>query len=65
MEFGERLKKLRFMRGWTQPELAAYAGVSNALISHLETGKHAPVLTTLHKLRQALDVSWNTLLGDL
>jgi transcriptional regulator with XRE-family HTH domain len=53
MRLGERVKRLRLERGWTQMELAERAHVSQAIISRLE-GKvrhnvNADVLKALAK----------------
>lgn len=57
-----RLRALRQHRGLSQLRLAELAGVSRNLVSNLErneNAKHAPtdpVLSTLYRLAQALDV---------
>lgn len=38
MEFGERLRALRKARRWTQVQLAQQSGVSQTVISNVETG---------------------------
>lgn len=58
--FGEWLRSKRESLGLGQEQLAAMTGLSNATISHLETGargtKRGPYLTTLRKLADALGV---------
>ena len=37
--FGRTLRRRRIWLGWTQRQLAAYAGIDQAVISRLENGK--------------------------
>ncbi|WEH40059.1 helix-turn-helix transcriptional regulator [Streptomyces sp. AM 2-1-1] len=57
--FGERLRRLRDERGWTQDELAQRAGYSGAHISAVETDRKSPTLPFAHRI----DKSFGT--GDL
>jgi transcriptional regulator with XRE-family HTH domain len=43
--FGERLKKYRLDRGWTQQRLAKYLGVSRVTITNIEAGRDIQDLT--------------------
>lgn len=54
---GEKLKYVRTLRGLSQKELAARAGVSPGLIAQLETGKVQASLDTVEKIAAALGVS--------
>jgi transcriptional regulator with XRE-family HTH domain len=63
---GERIRQLRLERlpTMTQRELAERARVSVDLVSKLEQGqKQTALLTTLHKIAQALDVDVSALLA--
>jgi|GEM_PF-3466559 len=40
--------------GWTQAELAERAGVRQETVSRIESGKHAPNLSTVDRLDRAL-----------
>jgi transcriptional regulator with XRE-family HTH domain len=53
---GEEVKRLRQAKGWTQEQLAVYAGSSQPTVNLLEAGKRNPSATTLEKLAQALGV---------
>ena len=44
----------RHAAGWTQAQLAKRARVRQETISRLETGKHAPNVTTVDKINMAL-----------
>lgn len=56
----EVIKKLRFyreQRNISQFELSLQSGVSQNMITYIETGKRAPTLKTLIKLCIALEIS--------
>src|SRR5689334_3118588 len=53
---GQRLKRLRLERGFSQRELAA-PGVSYAYISRIEAGTRQPSVKALRKLASKLGVS--------
>lgn len=62
---GERLRRLRQERGWTQNVLGYHAGRAPSVISQVETGKREPELSTVKALAGALGVDWRfLLLGD-
>ena len=53
---GEGVKRLRLAKGWTQEQLAVYAGSSQPTVNLLEAGKRNPSAATLDKLARALEV---------
>ncbi len=53
---GEKIKRLREDREWTQPRLAVEAGVAVSAVSQIENGRRSPNVGTLDKLAGALDV---------
>src|SRR5437762_14173889 len=53
---GERLKRLRLERGFSQRELSA-PGVSYAYISRIEAGTRQPSVKALRRLAAKLEVS--------
>jgi transcriptional regulator with XRE-family HTH domain len=53
---GEEVKRLRQAKGWTQEQLAVYAGSSQPTVNLLEAGKRNPSAATLEKLASALEV---------
>jgi transcriptional regulator with XRE-family HTH domain len=57
-QLGRRIKKARLRRGWTQSLLAEESGVTQPLVSRLESGKQPDVTTEVAKrLAVALGIS--------
>lgn len=56
VSFGNALARTREQRGMTQKQLAAATGIQRSVIARLESGDHAPTLTTQAKLAHALNV---------
>ena len=61
--FGERIKMIRKLRGFTRSEFAKLLGVSRPLIAAYETGTREPSLKNLIALVQALNIDTDWLLG--
>lgn len=62
--FGERLRRLRRLRGMSQADLASKAEMSPSYLSDLERGvRGAPTAPVLEKLADSLRVSVDELLG--
>ena len=61
--FGERIKMIRKLRGFTRSEFAKLLGVSRPLIAAYETGTREPSLKNLIALVQTLNIDTNWLLG--
>lgn len=58
MRFGELIGIARECKGWTLRDLEKVSGVSNALISQIETGKNKDTsFTTAVRLADALGIS--------
>lgn len=58
MVLGELIGTARECKGWTLRELERYSGVSNALISQIETGKvRDPGFATVVRLVDALGIT--------
>lgn len=55
--FAENLAELRKQRGWTQDNLAEYAGLSLPGIQGLESQRRWPTRETIAKLAEALEVT--------
>ncbi len=62
---GERIRKLRRVKGWRQIDLAEQSGVHEVHISDLERGTREPGLRTLSKIARALGTSLSELLKGL
>lgn len=52
---GERIKRLRKARGWSQAQLAEAAGLEQQAISHAERDRHEPRISTIEAIADALD----------
>jgi transcriptional regulator with XRE-family HTH domain len=61
--FQERLKAARELRGWSQEELGARAGMPASSVGHYESGSRKPSFDTLRKLANTLHVTTDYLLG--
>lgn len=61
---GERLRKARTRKLWTQEELAEQAGVSPSTIVNVERDQAEPHFSTIRKLAKSLDVDPTELLGE-
>lgn len=60
---GERIRKLRALRGWSAETLALEAGLSMSMIYALEKGRRPnPRVRTVAAISEALDVSLSELL---
>jgi transcriptional regulator with XRE-family HTH domain len=57
LSVGETLRTLREERKMTQEELGNRAGVGQAMIGHVETGRRQLTLSTAVRIARALDVS--------
>lgn len=56
-----RLRKEKFL---TQEELAEKIGVTTQAISNYETGRRRIPVSLLDPIREALECTWDELLGD-
>jgi len=61
--FGERVKMMRKLHGFTRDEVAEKLGVTVALIYAYESGKREPSIKSLIALSQTLEVETDWLLG--
>lgn len=53
-EFGERVRRARESRGWTQEELAGEAGLDRTYIGGVERGERNLALLNMNKLAVTL-----------
>jgi len=63
--FGQRLRRLRTERGWSQEELVHRVGMDVSYLSELENGKKEPCLRKMKELAQGLGVTLSQLLKGL
>jgi transcriptional regulator with XRE-family HTH domain len=63
LEFPERLRSARQLRGFSQSELAEKSGLQASAVSHFETGRRSPSFDNLKALSVALDVTTDYLIG--
>ncbi len=53
-ELGSQVRRLREAKGWSQAQLAVYAGMGPSAVSQIETGKRNPSAGSLSRLATAL-----------
>jgi transcriptional regulator with XRE-family HTH domain len=63
--FGERVRKLRLARGWTQEEMAEHFGIDRAYLSHVERGTKNICLPTMDVLAKGFEISLARLLSGV
>jgi transcriptional regulator with XRE-family HTH domain len=63
VRFGQRLRKLRLERGWTQTDVAVHLGMDRSFLSDLERGKREPCLRTLEVIAQGFQLTVPQLLS--
>jgi transcriptional regulator with XRE-family HTH domain len=64
ISFGDKIKKLRKDRGWSQDDLAEKAGIHGRHVGKYEIGKAMPNAETVVRIAEALEVSIDYLLRD-
>ena len=62
-DFGERVRRKRQQKGWTQEMLAKELGISTSFVGHIERGSRKASLETLVQIANVLDVSMDYLLA--
>lgn len=65
MQFGEYLKNRRTELGWTQPDVAAKAGIEQSYLSKLETGKSYPSEQVYQRLVEAISLDTRAMVAAL
>lgn len=63
MTLGEKIKKLREQRGWTQAQAAEKLGVSSQVVSNYERDYRSPDKETLSKIAKIYHCTIDWLLG--
>jgi len=62
LEIGERIKKIRNSKGWTQKQLAMKAGITIQSVLYVEKGKRGLSSHTMRSISSALEVTADYLL---
>ena len=62
---GERIRKLRKRRGWTQAEMAEKVGIDRSFLADVERGKRNISLLNLELIAIGLQVTLSRLLSGL
>ena len=60
----ENLKEIRKEKGLSQKELADKVGIEQSALSHLETGRNNPTITTAQALAKALGCTVDDLIRE-
>ncbi|WP_394917736.1 helix-turn-helix domain-containing protein [uncultured Robinsoniella sp.] len=63
MSFGSRIKALRISKGLMQKDIAKYLNTSVTTISSYENDRSNPDITTITKLAQVFDITYDYLFG--
>ncbi|GGD75127.1 helix-turn-helix domain-containing protein [Caballeronia grimmiae] len=63
--FGATVRQLREAQGWTQEQLAKYAGLNRSYVGEVERGACIASIVTVDKLAKALAVPMARLLAPL
>lgn len=63
MDRCEAMRRAREKRGWTQKVLAEKSGISNRMISKLESGEREGTITTIELLADAIGISIDEYIG--
>ncbi|HXW93976.1 MAG TPA: helix-turn-helix transcriptional regulator [Terriglobales bacterium] len=56
-QLGDRIRKLRQKKGWSQEELAAISGLHRTYIGAVERGEKNLTISTIHTLAKTLDTT--------
>lgn len=62
MTVGERIKKIRLEKGWTQKQLAEKCNIDPANLRKYESGRQNPKIGTLEKIAESLNVNIGSLI---
>lgn len=64
MTLGEKIKKYRKEKGWSQRKLSEISGVSHTQIANYETNTTIPTLETIKRIAIGLDINYVLLLDN-
>lgn len=60
--FGDRIRKLRISKNWSQYDLAAETGIDRSQLGKIERGEYNPTISTLKVLADTFGVSVSDLM---
>ncbi len=60
---GDRIKRLREEKGWSQLELSKRTGINNSVLSRIESGKRPVEETEINIFADTFEVSGDYILG--
>jgi transcriptional regulator with XRE-family HTH domain len=61
VKFGEKLRRLRKRRGWTQAEMADILGLDRSYLAEIEEGKRNVCLLNIKAIADGLKISLSKL----
>ena len=64
-EFGQRVRKLRETRKWTQEDLAERSGLHHTYVGSIERGERNLALLNIRKITNAFGLTHSELLNGL
>lgn len=64
-QFGERVRKLRKKRGWTQMQMAVELEMDSSYLCEIETGKQEICIRKMQAIAKGFGVSLSKLLSRL
>jgi transcriptional regulator with XRE-family HTH domain len=62
---GDRIRKLRKTRGWTQAEMAERVGIDRSFLADVERGKRNVSILNLELIAHGLEISLSQLFSRL
>jgi transcriptional regulator with XRE-family HTH domain len=64
-QLGERIRKLRKKKGWTQMQMAVNLGLDNSYLCEIEQGKQEACIRNIQVIARGFGVSISQLLSGL
>jgi transcriptional regulator with XRE-family HTH domain len=62
--FGEKIRRARQVKGWSQEDLAKHMNITQAAISQFEKGQRMPTPANIEKFSDVLGIPKDDLLGE-
>ncbi|GAA4447878.1 helix-turn-helix transcriptional regulator [Novipirellula rosea] len=63
--FGERVRKLRKKRGWSQEEFAHQCGLDRTYVGGVERGERNIALRNIERIAETLEMTLSQLMGGI